>query len=113
VLVSPILGLMLSVDGAGIVAILISLMLGTPILSLLGAVGASLTVGLKKGGVLIALLIIPLYVPVLILGTSLIQTAQQGGDYTGQMLWMMALLALTAGTAPIATAGGIKVSLSR
>jgi len=113
VLVSPVLGLMLSVDNAGIMAILISLMLGTPILSLLGAVGASLTVGLKKGGVLIALLIIPLYVPVLILGTSLIQTAQQGGDYDGQMLWMMALLALTAGTAPIATAGGIKVSLSR
>lgn len=113
VLISPVLGLMLSVDEAGIKAILISLLLGTPILSLLGAVGASLTVGLKKGGVLIALLIIPLYVPVLILGTSLIQTAQFGGDYDGHMLWMMALLALTIGTAPIATAGGIKVSLSK
>ncbi|MFT4676842.1 MAG: heme exporter protein B [Candidatus Azotimanducaceae bacterium] len=113
VLVSPVLGIMLSVDEAGVKAILISLMLGTPILSLLGAVGASLTVGLQKGGVLIALLIIPLYVPVLILGTSLIQTAQLGGDYDGHILWMLALLALTIGTAPIATAGGIKVSLSR
>jgi len=113
VLVSPVLGIMLSVDEAGVKAILISLMLGTPILSLLGAVGASLTVGLKKGGVLIALLIIPLYVPVLILGTSLIQTAQLGGDYDGHILWMLALLALTIGTAPIATAGGIRVSLSR
>lgn len=113
VLVSPVLGIMLSVDEAGVKAILISLMLGTPILSLLGAVGASLTVGLKKGGVLIALLIIPLYIPVLILGTSLIQTAQLGGDYDGHILWMLALLALTIGTAPIATAGGIKVSLSR
>ncbi|MFT5098860.1 MAG: heme exporter protein B [Planctomycetaceae bacterium] len=113
VLVSPVLGIMLSVDEAGVKAILISLMLGTPILSLLGAVGASLTVGLQKGGVLIALLIIPLYVPVLILGTSLIQTAQLGGDYDGHILWMLALFALTIGTAPIATAGGIKVSLSR
>ena len=113
VLVSPVLGIMLSVDEAGVKAILISLLIGTPILSLLGAVGASLTVGLKKGGVLIALLIIPLYIPVLILGTSMIQTAQLGSDYDGHVLWMLALLALTIGTAPIATAGGIKVSLSR
>lgn len=113
VLISPLLGLMLSVNADGMVGILVSLLIGTPILSLLGAVGASLTVGLKKGGVLIALLIMPLYIPVLILGTSLIQTAQLGGDYAGQLLWMLALLALTAGTAPIAAAGGVKVSLSR
>jgi heme exporter protein B len=113
VLISPLLGLMLGVNAEGLVGILVSLAIGTPVLSLLGAVGASLTVGLKKGGVLIALLVMPLYIPILILGTSLIQTAQIGGDYDGHILWMLALLALTAGTAPIATAGGIKVSLSR
>lgn len=113
VLISPILGLMFSVNEAGIIGIVISLALGTPVLSLLGAVGASLTVGLQKGGVLIALLIMPLYVPVLILGTALIDTAQLGGNYDGHMLWMAALLALTTGIAPIAAAGGLKVSLSR
>ena len=113
VLVSPLLGMMLSVNNDGLMGILLSLMIGTPVLSLLGAVGASLTVGLKKGGVLIALLVMPLYVPILILGTSLIQTAQMGGEYRGHLFWMLALLALTAGTAPIAAAGGIKVSLSR
>ncbi len=113
VLISPLLGLMFSVNDAGITGIVISLALGTPVLSLLGAVGASLTVGLKKGGILIALLIMPLYVPVLILGTALIETAQRGGDYDGHMLWMGALLALMSGVAPLATAGGLKVSLSK
>lgn len=113
VLLSPLLGLMFSVNEAGIEGIVISLLLGTPVLSLLGAVGASLTVGLKKGGVLIALLVMPLYVPVLILGTALVETAQLGGDYDGHMLWMGALLALMSGVAPVAAAGGLKVSLSR
>jgi heme exporter protein B len=113
VLMSPMLGLMFAVNEAGIVGIVISLALGTPVLSLLGAVGASLTVGLSKGGLLIALLIMPLYVPVLILGTALIDTAQFGGDYDGHMLWMGALLALMCGVAPVAASGGLKVSLSR
>lgn len=113
VLISPILGLMFSVNEEGIYGIMISLLIGTPVLSLLGAVGASLTVGLSKGGVLIALLVMPLYVPILILGTALIDTAQLGGSYDGHMLWMLALLALMAGVAPIAAAGGLKVSLSR
>lgn len=113
VLISPILGLMFSVNEAGIQGIVISLLIGTPVLSLLGAVGASLTVGLQKGGLLIALLIMPLYVPILILGTALITTAQQGGDYDGHMLWMGAILALMAAVSPLAAAGGLKVSLSR
>jgi|TARA_B100000959_G_scaffold59935_2_gene62941 heme exporter protein B len=112
VLLSPVLAVMLALNESAIQGVVISLMLGTPTLSLLGAIGAGLTVGLKKGGVLIALLILPLYVPVLILGTTLIQTAALGGDYTAHMLWLGAILALSAGVAPIATGAGVRISLS-
>lgn len=113
VVISPLLAAMLGLDATAMVGVAISLVLGTPTLSLLGAVGASLVVGLKKGGVLIALLIMPLYVPVLILGTSLVQTAYLGGDYKGQVLWLLALFALTAGVAPLAASAGLRVSASR
>lgn len=111
-LLSPLLAMMLFVNEQGIVAIGLSLLLGSPILSLLGAVGAALTVGLHKGGVLIAILILPLYVPVLILSTEMIKTGMTGGDYSGHMFWLGALLALSAGLAPIATTEGIRISLS-
>lgn len=111
-LLSPLLALMLFVDKQGIEAIVLSLLLGTPILSLLGAVGASLTVGLQKGGVLIAILILPLYVPVLILATEMIKTGMAGGDYSGHMLWLGAILALSIGVAPLASSAGVKISLS-
>ena len=112
VILSPVLGIMLAMDAEALKGVLISLMLGTPIMSLLGAIGAGLTVGLRKGGILIAILILPLYVPVLILGTALIQAADAGADYTGHILWLGALLALSAGIAPIATAAGVRISLS-
>jgi heme exporter protein B len=103
---------MLSLGEEGIKAMFISLLLGTPTLSLLGSIGAGLTVGLKKGGVLIAILILPLYIPTLILGTHMIQVAEAGGTYTGEILWMSALLALSVGLAPFATAESIRIALS-
>jgi heme exporter protein B len=111
-LLSPLLGVMLFVNEEGIKAIMLSLLLGTPVLSLFGAVGAALTVGLRKGGVLIAILILPLYVPVLILATEMIKTGMSGGDYSGHMLWLGALLLMSLGVAPIATSAGVKISLS-
>lgn len=111
-LMSPLLALMLFVNSDGIVALVLSLLLGTPVLSLLGSIGAGLTVGLRKGGVLIAILILPLYVPVLILCTAMVKTGIQHGDYTGHMLWLGALLALSVGLAPIAASAGLKISLS-
>ena len=111
-LLSPLLAMMLFVNESGIIAIAISLLLGTPILSLLGAVGAALTVGLRKGGVLIAILILPLYIPILILATELIKTGITGGDYSGHMFWLGALLAFSIGLAPIAASAGVKISLS-
>ncbi|MBV1878536.1 MAG: heme exporter protein CcmB [Pseudomonadales bacterium] len=112
VMLSPVLSIMLALGVEGIQGMLISLALGTPTLSLLGSIGAGLTVGLKKAGMLIPILILPLYIPVLLLGTSLIQTAAAGGDYNAHILWLAALLALSAGLAPIATTASIRISLS-
>ena len=111
-LMSPVLAQMLFVNAHGTLAVVMSLLLGTPILSLLGAIGAGLTVGLRKGGVLIAILILPLYVPVLILGTTMVQAGTQGADYSGHMLWLGAMLVLSLGLAPIATSAGVRISLS-
>ena len=111
-LLSPLLALMLFMNETGARALFLSLLIGTPILSLLGAIGASLTVGLRKGGLLIAVLILPLLVPVLILATAIVQTGMQAGNYTGHMLWLGAILALSIGLAPLATALGVKISLS-
>ena len=110
---SPVLALMLFLNFEGAWALFLSLLLGTPILSLLGAIGASLTVGLHKGGLLIAVLILPLYVPVLILATAMVQAGAQAVDYTGHMLWLGAILAASMGFAPIAASAGVRISLSR
>lgn len=111
-LLSPVLAMMLYVNQSGMVAVVLSLLLGTPVLSLLGSIGAGLTVGLRKGGVLIAILILPLYVPVLILGTAMVETGMVGGDYQGHILWLSAILALSLGLAPIATSASVRISLS-
>lgn len=111
--ISPVLALMLYLPPEGVTAVLVSLLLGTPTLSLLGAVGASLTVGLRRGGVLLAILILPLAVPVLILATAMIKAGALGQDTTGHMLWLGALLAVTMGITPLATAAGIRISVSQ
>ncbi|MCB1644834.1 MAG: heme exporter protein CcmB [Pseudomonadales bacterium] len=111
-LLSPLLGMMLFVPPPGLTALMLSLLLATPTLSLLGSVGAGLTVGLRKGGVLVAILVLPLFVPVLILATAMVQTGIQGGDYTGHMLWLGALLAIATGISPLATSAAVRISLS-
>ena len=112
VLLAPLLALMLGLPGRCLPVLLLSLLLGTPVLSLLGAVGAALTVGLKRGGLLLALLILPLYIPVLILGTGALQASLQGLPATGQLLWLASLAALTATLTPFAIAAGLKISLA-
>lgn len=111
-LLSPVLGMMLFLPGEGILALTITLLLGTPLLSLIGSIGAGLTVGLKRGGLLISVLILPLYVPVLILGTSAVQAAVSGLSMTGHLLWMSTLLALGIGFSPLATAASLRISVS-
>jgi len=112
VLLSPLLAVMLGLPAECVPVLLASLLLGTPVLSLLGAIGAALTVGLKRGGLLLALLILPLYIPVLILGSGALQAALQGLPTGGYLLWLASLAALTITLAPFAIAAGLKISVS-
>ncbi|WP_028694505.1 heme exporter protein CcmB [Pseudomonas cremoricolorata] len=111
VLLAPLLGLMLGLPARCLPVLLLSLLLGTPVLSLLGAVGAALTVGLKRGGLLLALLILPLYIPVLILGSGALQASLQAMPATGHLLWLASLAALCVTLAPFAIAAGLKISV--
>ena len=110
-LLAPLLALMLGLPGRCLPVLLGSLLLGTPVLSLLGAVGAALTVGLKRGGLLLALLILPLYIPVLILGTGALQAALQGLPAAGHLLWLASLTALAVTLTPFAIGAGLKISI--
>ncbi len=88
----------------------LSLLLGTPALSLIGAIGAALTLGLRGGGVLLALLVLPLYVPVLIMGAGSVDMAAAGLSPTGQLQLIAALLVLAAAFAPWAIAAALRIS---
>ncbi len=112
VLFSPLLGLMLSLPKEGFLPLLLGLVLGTSVFSLLGAVGAALTVALHKGSALLSLLVMPLYVPVLIFGTSAVQRAIDGMSYGGVMALLAAASGFTLLVAPFAAAGALKVGIN-
>ncbi len=111
-LLTPLLAVMLNLPEPAYPALLAGLFLGTPLLSLIGAIGAALTVGLRRSGVLLSLLILPLYIPVLILGTSAVSAAAAGLPYSGQLLWLGMLLVSGGTLAPFAIAAGLRISLS-
>ena len=111
-LVAPILAIMLFLPFEGMPGLMLSLLLGTPTLSLIGAIGAALTVGLRRGGVLISLLVLPLYIPVLIFGSSAVQAAITGLPLGGYFALLGALLALALALAPLATAAALRISVS-
>jgi len=90
----------------------ISLLIGTATLSLVGAIASALTVGLKKGGVLISLLVIPLYIPVLIFGASAVQSAVDGQPVTAYLAILGSMFALGLVLAPFAIAASLRVSVS-
>lgn len=110
-LVSPLLGLWMSLPSEGFLPLFLSLLIGTVTLSMIGAIGAGLTVALRKGGVLISLIIIPFYTPVLLFGTVAVTSAIAGLPYTGLIAVLAALMALSMGLAPLATAGALKISI--
>jgi len=110
-LLSPLLGVLLSLPGEVWLPLVGALALGTPVLALLGAVGAALTVGLRRGGLLLSLLILPLYVPVLILGVGTAELASGDLPVLGHLAWLGALLALAVATLPFAVAGALRISL--
>jgi heme exporter protein B len=110
-LLSPLAALMLFLPGAAVPTLVLTLLLGTPILSLLGAVGAALTVGLKRGGLLLTLIILPLYVPVLILGAGAVTAVIDGVDPSAQLAWLAVILALMLTLTPFAAALALRVGL--
>lgn len=112
VLLSPLFALLMNVEPDAFLAIFLTLLVGTPLLSLIGAIGAGLTVGLQKGGVLMSLLVLPLYIPVLIFATSAIDAASQSAAYSGHLAFLGALFIVALVLAPIAVSSALKVSVN-
>ncbi|MCJ8319909.1 MAG: heme exporter protein CcmB [Colwellia sp.] len=110
ILVAPLLAVLLHLNENSYGALMLTLLLGTPVLSLLGAIGVALTVGIKKGGVLLSLLVLPLYIPVLIFATSAIDTAAMNLPYSGQLAIIAALFFGSLTLAPFAVSAALKVS---
>jgi heme exporter protein B len=110
-LMSPLLAMMLFLPSQGLFALVVSLLLGTPTLSLIGAIGAGLTVGLRKGGILISLLVLPLYIPVLIFGAGTVQAGTMGMPIGGYLALLGAVLVVCMMLAPFAIVAALKISV--
>ena len=110
-LLSPLFATMLQLPPEGIPVLMVSLLLGTSILSLVGSIGAALTVGLKRGGMLISLLVLPFYVPILIFGSSAVRNAALSADPVPQIMLLGGMLSLAIALAPFAIAAGLRISV--
>lgn len=111
VLTAPAIGLLLDMSPRALVTLMLSLLLGTPVLSLLGGVGAALTLGVRSSGVLLILLVLPLTIPVLIFGAGAVTAIDNGMPVDGHFSLLGALLILTALTAPVATAFALRIAV--
>jgi heme exporter protein B len=110
-LAAPLLALLLHLDAAGYPILVLSLLIGTPSLSLVGAVGAALTLGARRGGVLLSLLMLPLYIPVLIFGVLAVEASIAGFGARPHLLLLAALLAGALPLAPVAAAAALRQAL--
>ncbi len=110
-IIAPLLGLQFGLDGRELGVLVASLILGTPILSMLGAIGAALTLGVRGGSVLVALLILPLYIPVLIFGAGAVEAVAGGLDYSANLSLLAAGLLVGSLATPFAVAAAVKISL--
>jgi heme exporter protein B len=111
-LMAPVLGIMLALPAGSYLVLAISLALGSATLSLIGAIGAALTVGLARGGVLLSLLVLPLYIPVLIFGAGAVQAAIAGDSVSAHLAILGALLAAALMLAPWAIAASLRISIN-
>ena len=111
IILSPLAALLLSLDFHGWRAMALTLLLGTPTLSFLGAIGVGLTVGLRRGGVLLSLLVLPLAIPVLIFASAAMEAASQGLPIGGYLAILGAMLVGSATLAPFATAAALRITL--
>ena len=110
-LLAPVLGLQFDLPADALGVMVLALLIGTPVLSLIGAVGAGLTLGVRGGGVLVSLLVLPLYVPVLIFGAGAVDASTIGMEAAGHLSILGALLLLGMVLAPWATAAALRISL--
>ncbi|BBA35930.1 heme exporter protein B [Methylocaldum marinum] len=111
-LLAPLLGLFLVMPASAMGVLVLTLLIGTPLLSLIGSIGVALTVGLRRGGLLLTLLVLPLYIPVLIFATNAVSAAAAGMPVTGQLYFLAAMLVLALTLVPLATAAALRISLS-
>jgi heme exporter protein B len=111
VLLAPLLALQFDMDGSATLVLMASLLIGTPVLSLIGAIGAALTLGVRGSGVLVALLVLPLYIPVLIFGAGAVGAEVSGLGAGAYLLLLGAVLAGAAALAPWATAAALRIAL--
>lgn len=112
ILLAPLIALFLQLPMQALPVLLATLALGTPLLSLIGAIGVALTVGLRAGGPLLALLLLPLYVPVLIFAAGAVDRAAAGLPVAGPIYLLAAMLVLALTLAPMAVASSLRISLS-
>ncbi|MDM8545820.1 heme exporter protein CcmB [Candidatus Venteria ishoeyi] len=112
ILIAPILGVVMFLPAESTWTLIFTLALGTPVLSLVGSIGVALTVGLQRGGVLLSLLVLPLYIPVLIFAANAVNNAAIGMDVSGQLFFLGALLVLALTLTPLATASALRISLN-
>jgi len=112
IIISPLLGLLLHLHAEVIWVLFISLLLGVPYLNMVGAIGVSLTIGLRQAGALLSLLVLPLYVPALIFGSNAVISAANDLPYNGQLLWLAALLVMATTLSPFIISYALRVSCS-
>jgi len=110
VVLSPVLGIQYDLSSDVLMALLLSLLLGTPALSLIGSIGAALTLGIRGGGVLVSLLVLPLYIPVLIFGAGAVEATASGLGGQGHLSMLGAILIAALVMAPVATSAALRIS---
>lgn len=111
VFMAPVLGLQFGLDARALGILVLTLLLGAPTLSLIGSIGAALTLGVRGAGVLLALLVLPLFIPVLIFGAGAVEADAAGLGFGGHLSLLAALLVLSVFFAPLATATALRISL--
>jgi heme exporter protein B len=110
ILLSPLLGLFLFLDTNGIKILMLTLLLATPSMSLIGAIGVSLVVGIKNSGMLLSLLVLPLYIPILIFAASAVSQAQYHLNIDGQLFFLGTILVISLMSAPFVSSFALKIS---
>ncbi len=110
-LLSPILGIQFGLSGNTLFVLIVALLLGTPVLALIGSIGAALTLGLRGGGLLVSILVLPLYIPVLIFGAGAVDASIMGSGVQGSLSFLGTLLVLSLVFAPWAAAAALRISL--